>query len=280
MTPHPPGADWRRQAGAFARRYLRQYTRSPLSLAFLVAWPAGWYLLLAHVLLGAVDGAGAAIATAKATYAVAFGLFGAFSVSLTGVVGSFTADVRTKRYRKFRSLPVAPSADLAGRVAAGALLSAVAYGALLAIGAADGAAFTLRGPATPLVVAGSLLAFAVVGVVVALALATAVPRPEYATALATATLLLVFFGTGFNGAAPGLFPGPGWLLNVVPVTVITRLQLAHLVAGATGPGNGFAPPVLPVGPPVLGLVAAFGVGSMAAGALVLGRVVYDGEVGE
>ena len=273
-------AAWRRQAAAFARRYVRQYTRSPLSLAFLVAWPAGWYVLLAHVVLGALGGDADGLAVAKATYAVSFGLFGAFSVSLTGVVGSFTADVSTKRYRKFRSLPVAPSADLIGRVAAGAGLSAVSYGALLAIGVLDGAGFALRSPASPLVVAGSLLAFAAVGVVVALAVATAVPRPEYATALATAVLLLVFFGTGLNGAAPRLFPGPGRWLNVVPVTLVTRLQLAHLVAGAGGPSTGFVPPPLPTGGAALALVAAYGVGSLAAGALVLDRLVYAGEVGE
>lgn len=198
---------WLVQARAFAGRHVHQYARSPVSLLFLVAWPAFWYLLVAHLLFDAASDARAA-ATAKAAFAVSFGLFGAFTVSLTGVVGSFTADIATKRYRKFRSLPVSPGADLAGRFAAGAGLSLVSYLGLLVMGALDGAAFAVRGLWSPAVVLLTLLAFVAVGVAVATGLAALVPRPEYATTLATAVLLATFFGTGYNGVSPGLFPGP------------------------------------------------------------------------
>ncbi len=269
-----------RQVRAFVRRYLRQYTRSPLSLAFLVAWPAFWYLLVVHVLLGTATADAATVGAAKATYAVSFGLFGAFTVALNGVVGSFTADVQTKRYRKFRSLPVSPLADFAGRFLAGTSLAVLSYGSLLAIGALDGAAFALRSPGSPAVVAASLVAFSAVGVAAALTVAAAVPRPAHATTLATALLVFAFFGTGFNGAAPGLFPGPGWLLNVIPVTVLTRLQLYHLVDWTAAGSMGVAPPSLPSDPVYLALVVVYGGGSLALGAAVMRRLVYRAEVGE
>lgn len=268
-----------RQAGAFTRRFLRQHTRSPAGLVFLVAWPAFWYLLVAHLLFGGQAADAASVATAKAAFAVSFGLFGAFTVSLTGVVGSFTADVETKRYRKLRSLPVSPAADLVGRFVAGAALSTVSYAGLLGIGLADGAAFALREPWSPIVVLVGLVAYVAVGVAIAISLAALVPRPEYATTLATALLLGTFFGTGFNGVSPGLFPGPPALLNVIPVSLITRHQLAHLVAPATDAGV-FGPAPLPTGSSALAMVLAFGLGALALGTGVVTRAVYDGELGE
>lgn len=270
---------WLRQTRAFTRRSLRQYTRSPLSLAFLVAWPAFWYLLVAHVFFGqAADPR--SVAVAKAAFAVSFGLFGALTVSLTGVVGSFTADVQAKRYRKFRSLPVRPGADFAGRFLAGTVLSMVSYGALLVIGALDGAAFVLRTPWSPAVVALSVAVFAAVGVAAALGLAAVVPRPEHATTLATALLMLALFGTGFNGVSPALFPGPAWLLNYLPVTVIARVQLYHLVDPAAIDQGAFAPPPLPADPGFAVLLLGYGVGAVALGAWVVGRLVYAEEIGE
>lgn len=270
---------WLTQARAFAVRYLRQHSRSPAGLVFLVAWPAFWYLLVAHLLFGGTA-AQAAVATAKAAFAVSFGLFGAFTVSLTGVVGSFTADVETKRYRKFRSLPVSPAADLAGRFVAGAALSLVSYGGLIVIGVLDGAAFALRAPWSPLVVLVSVVGFTAVGVTTAVALAAAVPRPEYATTLATALLLGTFFGTGFNGVSPGLFPGPPGLLNVIPPSLMTRIQLAHVVAPAAAEPSVFGPPSLPAGPAAIIMVLAFGLGALALGSGVVERAAYDGELGE
>lgn len=268
------------QGRAFASRHLRQYARSPVSLVFLVAWPGFWYLLVAHLLFGVPGADAAAVAAAKAAFAVSFGLFGAFTVSLTGVVGTFTADIATKRYRKFRSLSVSPVADLVGRFTAGAVLSLASYAGLLAIGWLDGAAFALRGPWSPAVLLLGVVAFAAVGVASAMGIAALVPRPEYATTLATALLLATFFGTGFNGVSPGLFPGPGWLLNVLPVTLITRVQLAHLVVPGLADPAAFGPPVLPAGPAALVMVAAYGAGALALGAGVVARTVYTGEVGE
>ncbi|MDZ7701968.1 MAG: ABC transporter permease [Halobacteriales archaeon] len=276
----PAHSRWQAQAGAFARRLLRQYARSPVSLLFLVAWPAFWYLLVAHLLFEAASGGARTVATAKAAFAVSFGLFGAFTVSLTGVIGAFTADVATKRYRKFRSLPVAPSADLVGRLAGGVALATGSYAGLLAIGLLDGAAFGLRRPWSPAVVGVSLVAFVAVGIAVAIGLAVLVPRPQQATALATAVLLASFFGTGFNGVSPGLFPGPAWLLNVIPVSLIGRLHLAHLVAPAAADAAAFGPPALPTHPAALVAVVAYGVGSVALAAGVLARAAYRGEVGE
>jgi len=272
--------DWLRQTESFARRHLRQYSRSPVSLLLVVAWPAFWYLLVAHLLFTAGATAPGAAASAKAAFAVSFGLFGAFTVSLTGVVGTFAADVSTKRYRKFRSLPVSPAADLAGRFTAGAGLSVLSYTGLLVIGAIDGAAFALRRPWSPLIVLLGVVAFAAIGVVLAVGIAAIVPRPEYASTLAMAILLGTFFGTGFNGVSPGLFPGPPGLLNILPVSLITRNQLFHLVTpGGTEPGV-FGPPVLPGGPVAATAIGFSGLAAFGIGIMIIGRSVYVGEAGE
>ncbi len=271
---------WLTQTRAFARRHLRQYARSPVSLLFIVAWPAFWYLLIVHLLFVTGGPTTEAVATAKAAFAVSFGLFGVFTVALTGVISTFTADIATKRYRKFRSLPLSPAADLAGRFTAGVGLSIGSYVALLTIGFVDGAAFTLRHAWSPTVVLLGVVGFAAIGVVIAIALAAIVPRPEYATTGATAVLLASFFGTGFNGVSPGLFPGPPWLLNVVPVSLITRLQLHHVVAPAGPSSAPFGPPALPAGPPAVGMVALYGLAAFSFGVLVIDWGVYRGEAGE
>lgn len=268
------------QAAAFARRHYRQYARSPLSLVFLVAWPTFWYLLVAHLLFDGTASNAQVVATAKSAFAVSFGLFGAFTVSLTGVVGTFTADIVTKRYRKFRSLPVSPLADFVGRFMAGAGLALVSYIGLLVVGFLDGGAFTLKRPWSPVIVFISVVAFAAIGVALAMALSALVPRPHYATTLATAIILGTFFGTGFNGVSPGLFPGPAWLLNVIPVTLITRVQLRHLVIAGSAASTPFGPPVLPGGPAAIGTIGAYCLAALAAGALVVGHTVYEGEAGE
>ncbi|MFB6359872.1 MAG: ABC transporter permease [Halobacteriales archaeon] len=271
---------WLNQTRAFAGRHLRQYARSRVSLLFIVAWPAFWYLLIVHLLFMTDGPTAEAVTTAKAAFAVSFGLFGVFTVALTGVISTFTADIATKRYRKFRSLPLSPAADLAGRATAGVGLSIASYVALLAIGFVDGAAFSLRHPWSPAVVLLGVVSFAAIGVVIAIALASVVPRPEYATTGATALLLASFFGTGFNGVSPALFPGPAWLLNVVPVSLITRLQLHHVVAPAAPRSATFAPPALPAGPPAVGMVALYGLAAVSLGVLVIDWGVYRGEAGE
>lgn len=271
---------WLSQTRAFARRHLRQYARSPVSLLFIVAWPAFWYLLIVHLLFVTGDPTGEAVATAKAAFAVSFGLFGVFTVALTGVISTFTADIATKRYRKFRSLPLSPAADLAGRFTAGVGLSIGSYVGLLAIGYVDGAAFTLRHPWSPGVLLLGVVAFAAIGVVIAIALAAVVPRPEYATTGATALLLASFFGTGFNGVRPALFPGPPRWLNLVPVSLITRLQLYHVVAPAGLESAAFVPPALPAGPPAVGMVALYGLAALSLGVVVIDWGVYRGEAGE
>lgn len=271
---------WLSQTRAFAGRHLRQYTRSPVSLLFIVAWPAFWYLLIVHLLFATGGPAAEAVATAKAAFAVSFGLFGVFTVALTGVISTFTADIATKRYRKFRSLPLSPAADLVGRFTAGLGLSIGSYVGLLAIGSIDGAAFTLRHPWSPGVVLLGVIAFAAIGVVIALALAAVVPRPEYATTGATALLLASFFGTGFNGVSPTLFPGPPRLLNLIPVSLITRLQLHHVVAQSGMESTAFGPPELPAGPPAVGVVALYGLSALSLGVVFIEWGVYRGEAGE
>lgn len=268
------------QIRAFTWRYIRQLTRNKASIIFLVGWPTFWYILVSHLFFKPDAASAAVLADAKATYAVAFGGFGAFTVALNGFVGSFTSDLSSKRYRKFRSLPIHPHADLIGRFLAGFVLAQISYAFVLFVGFVDGASFTLRGPFSLPIVLLSLFVFCIVGIVVALVISATVPKPEYATTVAMAVLFVTFFVTGFNGANAAFFPGPTWILNYLPNTLTTRVQLHHLVADGSVTFQGLHASRLPSGSEFVLLLVGYAVSFLALGGWILKSLVYRRERGE
>lgn len=267
------------QARAFTERYYRQLTRNKGSMLFLVGWPALWYFLFSRLFLngGALDES--MLSVVKASYAISFGMFGAFTVALNGFTTSFLGDIESKRYRKFRSLPIYPAADLAGRFASGFVLCCISYLSLLVIGYLDGAAFSIRGPLSIPVVVLSLFAFCAIGIIGALCLSTLVDSPQMATTVAMILLLLAFFVTGLNGIQANVFPGPTWVLNYLPNTLVTRIQLYHFVDVDQGISN-FDVGALPTSPTFLGLLVVYTVGLAGLGTLIMHKFVYGGSVGE
>lgn len=268
--PAPESVPWRRQAFAFAERHLRALARSPMVVFLAVGWPLAWYALTVVAFLPEDAGALSMGATA-----VSYALFGAFTATVAVFAGAFARDLDGGRYRKLRSLPIAPSADLAGRFLAALALSVASYVVVLAVAFATGARFEPRLTA-PGTIAVTLLAVCVVALALALLLGTVLTRPEYMTTIAVVLVLIVYNLTGFNGIQPGMIADDPWFVNVVPNSLTTRMQIYALFDGNLSE-SGMMPPELPVGIEYLGLTVAYVVGPLVGSVALIRRVAYGGE---
>lgn len=281
--------NWTTQTRAFAARTLRATLRSRATLIWGFCFPAFWYVLTSVAFLPSADSVGGAgtLAAVKAATAVALGLFGALTVTLVLFASGLGRDVSEKRYRKLRSLPVAPSADFAGRYLAGLSVAACSYALVLVVGFLDGARYALQGPTSVLVVVGSLALFSLIGVSLAVLVTVLVADAEMIVGITNAVLLVTYFLTGYNGMTPGMLPDRARVLvNVAPNALAARLQMWHLAdvpatapegAGASG---GLAPPALPVGLEYVALLLGWALVLGAAAAVAMDRGIYRGEGGE
>ena len=270
-------ATWRAQALAFARRSVRELFRNRPVLFWSVAFPVGFYLLTITVFVDTSAVPADAVPYVKAGTAVSYGMFGAIIASLNAFGQQLAVDLERDRYRLYRSLPLAPSADLAGRMVAGVALAALALVAALGTAILTGATFSLRAATSLPVIAVAFVTFAVVWMVAAVLIATVVRESRYASIITVSIALAAYFLTGYNGGDPAAFQGPHVLLNWLPNTLASRLVTHHLVvvpgdlaaAGATGsslpvPGDAF-------GLAVLGGTALV---SLVVGVAVLRRGIY------
>jgi ABC-2 type transport system permease protein len=283
-TAHVPAGDgrdgsargWLRQARAFAQRYVRELFRNRAVLFWSVGFPVAFYLLTITVFIDTSAIPGAALPYVKAGTAVGYGMFGAIIASLNSFGQQLAADFEADRYMQYRSLPLAPSADLAGRMAAGVALSAVAFLAVLVAAIGTGAEFGLRSALSVPLVLVAFLTFTLVWMALAVLVAVVVEDTRYASIITISVALGSYFLTGFNGTDPGSFQGPTALLHWLPNTAATRQVSEHIVvppasladgAGALGvpdPGVAFAQLVL------------YGVGAAVAALVLMRTVVYKG----
>lgn len=265
---------WLQQVQAFALRTLRELFRNRSALFWGLAAPVFFY-----VLFGVISPQGPSSGAYKASNAVAFGVFGAFSVTLVIFAATLSADLTNKRYRKLRSLPISPSADVLGRFVGGFALAVVSFSLVLVVGLATGASFALRGPLSVAVVLASLFLFCLLSVAVAVLVAAVMDEGEYIVGVTNMLVLGLFFVTGYNGLAPGLMPEPlPGLVNYVPNALAARLSIYHLTA--IGPNGALSPPPLPTGAEYLVLLAGYAVAIGAVAAAVMRRYIYAGEGGE
>lgn len=280
-----PTVPWHTQTKAFASRNLRTMLRTKATIIWGFGFPAFWYLLSSLLFLPDVSdvGGAATLADVKGAYAVSLGLFAVLTITLVAFAGGLTEDIRRKRYRKLRSLPVTPSADFAGRFVAGVLVAAVAYLLVLLVGGIDGAAYTVQGFASPVVVGGSFLLFALVGVSGAVVVTWFVNDTEIVVGITNAILLISFFLTGYNGTAPDVLPeSTRALVNLVPNSLAARLQMGHLTGIPTQgqAAGGVTPPVLPVGVEYIALLAGWALVLGVVASVMMNRAIYQGEAGE
>ncbi len=231
---------WVRQAGAFTTRHLRVTARNRTAVALLVGYPVLWF---ASTLWLFVEDPGA---TAVTAIGVGFGLFGALTAALAVFAGEFARDLQRDRYAKFRALPHAPSADLAGRFAAGTVVGSASY--LTTLGAAYVAGGTFEmwlSPAVWVPVVLTLLAFCLIATSLAILVGSVLPKPEYMTVLAVVVGLIAFYLTGQNGMVPWMIAGDGQFVNWLPNSLATRLQVVGWIEAGGGKTDFLTPPRAP-----------------------------------
>lgn len=276
---HARSVPWIRQVKAFTFRSFREQSRNRTGLFFSLLFPILIYIQTTRLSAplfaqtsSTWSGAG------KATMTVSLGLFGAFFVSVIVFVSPLSSDLKEKRYRKLRSLPIAPSADLVGRFLGGVVLAAVAFVLMLGVGLLDGATFTLHLLSVP-AVAGSLVLFCAIGMAAATVVAIVVPRPEYVTAITGMGLFVLFMLTGTNGVVPGTLPATVRnVLNYVPNALAARLQIYYLIDPRMH--SQLTPPALPSDPLYLALLLVYAVGFIGIATAVMRWSVYVGDAGE
>jgi ABC-2 type transport system permease protein len=271
------GGAWVRQTRAFARRYARELFRSRMVLFWSVGFPVGFYLLTIAVFLRGQGVPAEFMPYVKASTAVSYGMFGAVVASLNSFGQQLATDFEDGRYRQFRALPLAPSADLAGRLLAGGVLSLVSLAVVLVVAVPTGARFGLRSAAAVPVALLAVASFAVFWMVLAVVVSTAVRDTRYASVVTVSVALLSYFLTGYNGTDPASFQGPDVLLNWLPNTLATRL-LAHGVVVPPDGSSVVTPPAVPDALTGLGVLAVYAAVSLAVALVVMRRFVYRTEV--
>ena len=282
MTAHLPAdnrardgvAGWLRQSRAFAERYARELFRNKAVLFWSVAFPVAFYLLTITVFVDTSGIPGDVLPYVKAGTAVSYGMFGAVIASLNSFGQQLAADFEADRYLQYRSLPLAPSADLAGRMAAGTLLSLVAFAAVVALAVATGAEFGLRGLVSAPLVLVAVVSFAMVWMTVAVGVATLVKDTRYASIITISIALGSYFLTGYNGTDPSSFQGPDAVLTWLPNTAATRLVSHHVVVPPAELADQAA--TLAVPDTLFGFAQLVVYGGLAAlvGVALMRRVVY------
>lgn len=268
---------WLRQTAAFAERFIRELSRSWIGLFWSFGFPVLWYLLTVHLGLGPT--APGATGEFRAVLGISFGVFGAFTVTLVGFAGDLSVDINAKRYRKFRSLPLSPTADLAGRFLAGYLLGLAAAGAMLVVAAIDGATYVFPSIGGLLLSVAALTFFCLIGMVAGLAVTIVVTDPRHASTVATGILLVVFFATGYNGMAPSIFPLPAWWLNYLPNSLAARLLVHHLVQ-LDWSAAGLSPPAVPASPLFPLLLGGYAIGLGLVAVVLVRLAIYRSNAGE
>lgn len=262
------GRVWFDQASAFARRSVQEVRNSWIMLLWVIAFPAIMYLLTA------TQGTESS-AAGDATLSIGIGILGAMFVCLYLFGNQLATDLEDRRYVAYRSMPLSPSAELAGRMTAGLVLAGGAFAATIAAGITTGASYGLRGPESiPIVILAGVLT-CVFWMVVAIPLVVVADNKRVAEWTTTLLAVGAFVLTGFNGAMPGGAQLDGDLLNVLPNTLPTRLLVYHLVPAENWADLGVSPPALPVGPEYVALLVGYAVLAAVVGTLVMNRSLYD-----
>ena len=267
---------WIAQTRAFTVRYLRELFRNRAVLFWTLGFPAGFYLLTVAVFIPEM--AAEAEPYVLATIAVSYGTFGAIIAALNSFSEQLGEDIEADRYVLFRSLSIAPTADLAGRLLAGTGLALVALAAVVPVGVVTGASFGFRSAFSPLVVLAAVLTFAIVWMTVAVLVSVAIRDSRYASIITVSIALVAFMVSGYNGTDPAVFQGPNAALNWLPHTLATRLIAHHLVVPPAGVDLGLAPPSLPGVGFGLGVLGAYAAVSLVVAVATVRRFLYNREV--
>lgn len=262
---------WFGQMRSFLGRYVRELIRNKTVLFWSLAFPVGFYLLTIAVFVPVEEIPADVQPTVFAATAISYGTFGAVIACLNSFGQQLAADFEADRYKQFRALPIAPTADMAGRMLAGLALAGAAFLAVVAVSVGTGASYAIRGPASLAIGVLAFVAFALIWMVLAIAVVSAVTDERYATIITVAVALLSYMLTGYNGTDPATYTGPDALLNYLPNTLPTRMLVYNFVD--VEPST-LAPPAVPGTAWGLATLAGYTALALAVGVAVVRTVVY------
>lgn len=267
----------RRQVRAFALRAIRRFVGNRSTLFWAIGAPVAYYLFFGVYVSTGGDNPGAI----RAGMAPAFGIFGALAATMMTFSGNLGADLRAKRYRKLRSLPISPGADLAGRFLAGLLFGFLAFAAVMLVGLFTGATIRIPGPVPALAVLVSVFLLCLFGLSLGVLSAAIVQNGQRLQIVGNGGLLVLFFGTGYNGINPDILPEivvP--VVNFLPNSLATRITVATLSPPAASSQSSLVPPAVPTGLFAYVLLIGYAVVLSGLAALAMDRYIYRGEVEE
>jgi len=213
-----------------AWRNLVAIKHSPMELVDLSVQPLMFVLLFSYVFGGAMAGSPAAY--------LEFGLAGiivqnAMFLTMNTAMGLNT-DIAKGVFDRFRSLPIARSAPLAGRIAADVVRQLWSVAILLGVGYLIG--FRIHtGVVETLAAVGLLLVFVVAFSWLPVLVSVLVDSPEKVQVFA---FVLIFPLTFASGAFVQVATMPGWMQAWVKVNPVTSLSdaLRALLVGGTAAG--------------------------------------------
>lgn len=235
-----------------------------------VAWPVLWYFLTIEFFVDLPPGTD--LGPLKAVNGINYGLFGAFTVTVAIFAGAFARDLEGNRYRKLRSMPIAPTADLAGRFVAGAILGVASYLVTILVAYAHGATFGPLTVETVAILALTLGSFCLIAMALAMVLALVVTKPEQMTTIAIVTVLMAYFVTGFNGSSPEMLADGAEIVNYLPNSLATRMQIAYWV-GTENLGT-MTPPEAPDSIEYVGILLGYAIVLLTASIVIVRRIAY------
>jgi ABC transporter DrrB family efflux protein len=230
-TAAPPGktVPARVSIAAITARNLRRLIRVPTLLFFATLQPVLFVLLFSYAFGGAIHAPGVSRYIDYLLPGI-FVLSIGFGASQTGV--AIAEDLATGMIDRFRSLPIAGAAVLAGRVAADALRNLFVVGLMIGAGAAIGFRFH-AGPAAALAAVALAVAAGVAFSWLNLLLGLAVRDPESAGLAGLFPIIILFFT---SSALVPVATMPGWLqafAKANPITAITSALRALCLGGPT-----------------------------------------------
>jgi len=231
---------WMRQASGFTYRTLRDVSRSWTVLAIAIGLPPVMYLL--------VTATREFDPTTKGLFAGGIAVLGAMIASLTVFGSQLAVDLETDRFVAYRSMGVYPSADFAGRVAAGVVVAALALCFGLGVSVIDGVPVDISGALPVAVSIAAFLGLSVVFMAVAVPVVVAANNEQYAQFALSLIAVFGFMLTGYNGMLMEAAILDGSTSGLLPNVLATRTMTAQLIttervasAGSAGGSSRLAP---------------------------------------
>jgi ABC-2 type transport system permease protein len=218
-----------RDTAAMTRRNVRHYLRLPALLAVAIAQPVLFVVMFTYVFQGAIDTPGNVryvdyLMGGIFVLAIAFG-------SINAGVG-LAEDLASGMIDRFRSLPMARSALLAGRTLADAIRNLAVVGVMIAVGAAIG--FRFHAGLIPAL--GAIALTVALGYVLSWLSALIGLATGDAETAGTASLLPIIPLAFTSSTFVPIDTMPGWLqawADINPITPIVDANRALILGGPT-----------------------------------------------